>query len=62
MAIQNESAEWTGGVYRIQKMDETVGFYSDVAGINNMPLEDFAKRTCWLKAKIGDVEALLWQT
>jgi hypothetical protein len=62
MAIQNESAEWTDGVYRIQKTDKTIGFNSGEAGFDNLPLEDLAKRTCWLKAKIGNVEALLWQT
>jgi hypothetical protein len=62
MAYQAETAEWTKGVYRIQTSDETLGFRDGAAGFDNKPLEDLAKRTRWLKEKIGNVEALLCRT
>jgi hypothetical protein len=62
MARQNETAEWTEGVYRIPKKSPVVGFHSPQTGVDNLPFADLANRTRWLKEKIGNVGGIKWPT
>jgi hypothetical protein len=62
MAHQNETAEWAEGVFRIPKRSLIAGFRSPQHGVDNLPFADLAKRTRWLKEKIGNVGGIKWPT
>jgi hypothetical protein len=54
MAFLAESAEWTDGVYQIEKDDDVLGV-ADGPGPDNKPHIDLAKRTSYLRRKIGTI-------
>ena len=51
-----ETGEWTPGVTLIEKEDDVLGKTPNGIGIDNVPLQDLANRTRFLKNAIGTIE------
>lgn len=62
MASLSETDDWEDGIYQIELTDPVVGGPPNVltgAGLSNLPHQQLAKRTSWLKSQIIAIQAAI---
>ena len=53
--FQPEINLWEAGIYLIEKPDPVLGDLSSLGGVANLPLEQLANRTVWLKGRLANL-------
>jgi len=59
--VQPEINLWEAGIYLIEKPDPVLGDLSSLGGVANLPLEQLANRTAWLKGRLANLSvSMAW--